>query len=516
MKKITLLNDEPLNGSSIGRSDGLGFKTYSEIIAKTIEGTPGPFTIGIFGEWGTGKTSLLKLIEDNCKSNKNNVTVWFNAWMYEKEEHPLLPLISTIIKEIHDNANFWSGFEESIQSLVSSLRAVAYGFSSKSTLKIPGFAEIEASFVAKDMIDRSTAITNDPLLDKAIYYNSFERLSKIAIPKDKKIIIFIDDLDRCFPDKAIKLLESIKLVLSQHGFIFILGVAREVIEGYLKFRYNKEFGIDKFEGQKYLDKIIQLAFPIPPHTQRIADFSTVLLDQLNVQDKAILSPIMPIIGIFCESNPRGTVRFINNLLIDTAISKALLHTEQHKINDIEYFAITRGLQLRWNDIYHKLISSEELCNELNTIDICHINMKIINKNKELLYIIQSANADINLKKILMTSQFKNWISNHNARNFAINFLQTQRSEDDDISFSNNRVRDIAVELNMSSKDLMGIIRDCKIPAKSHMSKLTEHEISTIKNYCLDINRIPNILDTKEITTQKNLIVRRRTRPKKKI
>lgn len=143
-------------------------------------------------------------------------------------------------------------------------------------------------------------------------------------------------------------------------------------------------------------------------------------------------------------------------------------------------------------------------------------MKIINKNKELLYIIQSANADINLKKILMTSQFKNWISNHNARNFAINFLQTQRSEDDDISFSNNRVRDIAVELNMSSKDLMGIIRDCKIPAKSHMSKLTEHEISTIKNYCLDINRIPNILDTKEITTQKNLIVRRRTRPKKKI
>ncbi len=55
MKKITLLNDETLNGSSIGRRDGLGFTTDSELSAKPIAGTPGPFTSGIFGEWGTGK-----------------------------------------------------------------------------------------------------------------------------------------------------------------------------------------------------------------------------------------------------------------------------------------------------------------------------------------------------------------------------------------------------------------------------------------------------------------------------
>jgi len=99
MNKITLLNDQPLDNKGNDREDGLGFQTYSDIIASTIKGTPGPFTIGVFGEWGTGKTSLLKLIQSTLESDYNVIPVWFNAWMYENEEHPLLPLISTIIKD---------------------------------------------------------------------------------------------------------------------------------------------------------------------------------------------------------------------------------------------------------------------------------------------------------------------------------------------------------------------------------------------------------------------------------
>lgn len=483
MKEIRLLNDEPLNGDDNGRDDGLGFTTYSDIIAMAIKGTPGPFTIGIFGEWGTGKTSLLKLIEQRFILSTDFVPVWFNAWMYEKEDHPILPLISTIIKAINNNTQFRCGVENSVKSLTDSLRAVAYGFSSKSKLKIPGFAEIEASFVAKDMIDRSSAITDDPLLDKAIYYNSFERLSKINIPRNKKIVIFIDDLDRCFPDKAIQLLESIKLVLSQHGFVFVLAVAREVIEGYLKFKYNKEFGIEKFEGIKYLDKIIQLSFPIPPHMQRISEFATVVLKQLSSDDRVIFEPIMHMIGIFCDYNPRGTVRFINNLLIDSAINRELCGAHGYVLISIEYFAITRGLQLRWPDLYFKLSISKELCDELKDVDLDSFNMEEYCKDNDLCSIVNSIKNDPPLCEIFKSDQFNRWLSNYDDRNFAIVFLRTQRFVDEDIYGLEFRVRDLATELDMSCKDLIERIKECKIPIKSHMSFLDENQINTIKNYC---------------------------------
>lgn len=184
---ITLLNDLSIGESENNRQDGLGFNTYSSIISRTIKGTPGPFTIGVFGEWGSGKTSLLRLIKNNLQKDYNVLPIWFNAWMYEKEEHPLLPLISTIVNEVNNDENFWQNEKLDIKKkLLNALRAIAYGFSSKSTLKIPGFAEIEASFVAKDMIDREEKINIDPLLDKSIYYRSFERLNSVRLPQKKK------------------------------------------------------------------------------------------------------------------------------------------------------------------------------------------------------------------------------------------------------------------------------------------------------------------------------------------
>ena len=67
----------------------------------------------------------------------------------------------------------------------------------------------------------------DPLLDRTLYYNAFETIESVAAEQAAgddavKIVVFIDDLDRCLPPQALKLLESIKLVLAQRGFIFAL------------------------------------------------------------------------------------------------------------------------------------------------------------------------------------------------------------------------------------------------------------------------------------------------------
>ena len=99
---IKLLTDQAIGEETEGRQDGLNFDAYSTVIANAALGTPGPFTIGVFGEWGTGKTSLMRMIEQKLAGD-DVVTVWFNAWQYEKEENPIVPLVGTIIQEIERN-----------------------------------------------------------------------------------------------------------------------------------------------------------------------------------------------------------------------------------------------------------------------------------------------------------------------------------------------------------------------------------------------------------------------------
>jgi predicted KAP-like P-loop ATPase len=155
---------------------------------------------------GTGKTSLMQLVKSKLADRDNIVTVWFNAWRYEQEEHPIVPLVGTIVRELERHKSFKQHMKDGGQALVRALPAIAYGFSAKSKVKVPGFAEIEASFVAKDMIERADKLTPDPLLDRSLYYQAFEALAQVDFGSEVRIVVLIDDLDRCFPDQAIRLL----------------------------------------------------------------------------------------------------------------------------------------------------------------------------------------------------------------------------------------------------------------------------------------------------------------------
>lgn len=426
--KLKLLSDQAIGESDELRIDGLGFETYSQILGTAAKDTKGPFTIGIFGEWGTGKTSLMKLIQKSLSNDTNILTVWFNAWRYEKEEHPIVPLVATIIREMELKKDWLEKFEHSGSKLLRALRAVAYGFSAKSKVKVPGFAEIEASFVAKDMIERADKLFPDPLLDRSLYYQAFETLSNVRLKEESKVVVIIDDLDRCFPDLAIKLLESIKLVLSQPNFIFILGVARSIIEGYLQHRYEKDYGLKNFEGNAYLDKIVQLPFHIPPHNERMQDFSKSLIEQLDKEDQKLFKEILPIIGFACGSNPRATVRFVNNLLIDRAINQALSKQKLMEEIPMGYFAVSRSLQQRWPQIYAILITAEDICSEISIWKTEDIEKNLESSKEDISNIAATLIADKELQKLLLSSQGVEWLTNSSIRMAATQFLRTQRQE----------------------------------------------------------------------------------------
>lgn len=425
---LNLLTDQALGEGTEASNDGLGFRTYARVLADAAAGTPGPFTIGVFGEWGTGKSSLMRLIESELNQRDGILTVWFNAWRYEKEEHPIVPLVGTIVRELEKNQSFLDRLSEGGRHLINSLRAVAYGFSARSKVKIPGLAEIEASFVAKEMIDRASQLTRDPLLDRSLYYDAFESLSGLRFPDKNKIVVIIDDLDRCFPDLAIKLLESIKLVLSQQGFVFVLGVARRVIEGYLSHRYEKEYGIEDFHGNSYLDKIVQLPFHIPPHASRMEEFSTKLLSRIDEHTRASLQDILPVVGAASGGNPRTTIRFVNNLLIDLGISRHLVELKLIEPISVEYFAVSRCLQQRWPDAFSYLVESDSLCDSVAQWDRDAMQREISEGNPESSAMAKILTADKDLYRFLTNSLGASWLKDHDVRKATVEFLRNQRYE----------------------------------------------------------------------------------------
>ena len=94
---INIITDEPT------KDDALDFNNYSQHLADIITNSTPRFAIGIFGEWGTGKTTLMKMIKDKLDNNDDILTVWFDSWKYEKEKYlAIVPLIRTIEIELED------------------------------------------------------------------------------------------------------------------------------------------------------------------------------------------------------------------------------------------------------------------------------------------------------------------------------------------------------------------------------------------------------------------------------
>ncbi len=400
--ELFLFTDEPVRDLE---HDHLALKPFSSMVAAAALTNRGPFNIGVFSGWGQGKTTVLRQAEALIKEQEkpNVITAWVNAWQYEHEAHPIVPLLAIIINEITKAIDARKTVSEkenvaltkTFGDLKRALRSIAYGFSAKAGATIPGFANLEIGFVAKDMIDRDEKLSSDrdPLLDQSLYYHAYERLEKFREELDKsepvdhpKIIVFIDDLDRCLPSKALHLLESLKLVLAQPGFIFVLGVDRHVIDSFLTKRYHEDFGIlkDMGHGKQYMDKIIQLPLDLPHHQNRFEKY----IDSLtaNAFSEYRLPAIM--FGIFsntedssrfraalaagCDRNPRTLIRTLNYLLTDLFLRESGFIDRENDPFDtsaefLQFAAVSRITRLTLGDerLYRKLVDSNWGCEELS-------------------------------------------------------------------------------------------------------------------------------------------------------
>ncbi|KAF5436908.1 putative P-loop ATPase [Candidatus Methanophagaceae archaeon] len=307
--------------------EGLGFQDYADALVKIIVDSGSPFTIGILGEWGVGKTSLMQTmlgkLED--KHEKKVIPIWFNAWRCERERNlAIIPLLQLLVSEIKDK-NLKKAFIEILKSL-------------QLKFALPGGAELSAGGLSQNQFGED------------LYYAELAAIETSLKETDKKIVVFIDDLDRCAPDKILEVLESTKVFLDIKGFVYVLGLSPEVVVKAIEQKYE-DMGIN---GEDYLEKIVQIPFRIPDWnvTDRgnfIADLVDKKNDKIDKEYKDIIGEYKYIIEEAIERTPRQVKRFINTYICEQEVFQGKgLNKKIHLVLTI--------LKFKWYDFYQNLFN----------------------------------------------------------------------------------------------------------------------------------------------------------------
>lgn len=368
--------------------DALDFKPYVETLADIAQTGNTPLTIGVFGTWGSGKTSLMKMVKNNLPDDFT--VAWFDAWKYDKEESLWRAFLLSVLSALKETAEKQGKPTEEFEKLQSLLYremeaekvggvtidlaklggVTAKGLVQLSLSFIPGLSSLTKiveelqSGAAKGMDEATAAITRErtkiyieqiQFLEQ--FQEKFAKLIKTHIAP-KRLVVFVDDLDRCLPEKAIEVLEAIKLFLDVENCVFMLGLDQDVIARGIEMKY-KEFGVKEGEGQnftiegvRYLEKIIQLPFQIPPVEKNdMGDFVIGLSAEWPHADCA---------NIFAEGlgdNPRQIKRTVNTFLMLWKLAEKRRDKLQDRVKPIRLAKVV-AIQTVYPDLYNLLLKDE--------------------------------------------------------------------------------------------------------------------------------------------------------------
>ena len=235
-----------------------------------------PCTIGIFGDWGSGKSSLMKMVADNI-TDKDSLVIKFNGWLFEGYDDAKTVLMGKIVDEIIKKRTLT---DKAIKAGANLLRKIDFMKVGSTLLKYgAGFATMgPAGIAALSILDIAKKATEEDYEkyvkekkdnpDDTLRHNiqefhaNFQEL--ISETKINRLVVIIDDLDRCLPDTIIATLEAIKLFLFTEKTAFLLGADERLIKYAVRKRFPEIPGEAAEVGRDYLEKLIQFPVRIPP------------------------------------------------------------------------------------------------------------------------------------------------------------------------------------------------------------------------------------------------------------
>jgi len=293
--------------------DLLGFRIHADLIRSIItDKSLLPTTIGVFGDWGGGKTSIMKMLQrdlepdiypegspENDQYNKL-ACLYFNGWLFEGYDDAKSALLNSILTQLSKHKRFGPKVKEKVGALLSSIdlmRVLKFSLTNIAlpaasialtggigilpailgvgkelfTAKVSEGREEEASTltvpeglsgIIKDSTNKNVAETISSFRD------SFAELLKES--DIEYLIVLIDDLDRCSPERIIENLEAIKLFLNVPGSAFVIGADPRIVRHAvatvfppLQLEESTAYSSRSDIINDYLEKVIQVPYTLP-------------------------------------------------------------------------------------------------------------------------------------------------------------------------------------------------------------------------------------------------------------
>ncbi|MDP1812247.1 MAG: P-loop NTPase fold protein [Sediminibacterium sp.] len=253
-------NDIEINSEEPFANCKLGRKKHAEILTKIVSTYSDGFVLAINNEWGTGKTTFVKMWSQHL-TNEGFQTLYFNAWENDFDTNPLVPLVSEIKTLIKSND------KESYKELLKKGAVL-----SKNLIPALVKAIAEKHIDSKTMVEfleNSAKAATDIFESEINQYASKKKglvefrqeLQKFIYDNNnsKPVIFFIDELDRCRPNYSVEVLEQLKHFFSVKGIVFVLSIDKEQLGNAVKGLYGSE----KINSEEYLRRFIDLEYQIP-------------------------------------------------------------------------------------------------------------------------------------------------------------------------------------------------------------------------------------------------------------
>lgn len=354
--RMTVLSDRPLRAAE-AHHDSLNLAVKLGPIYDIIRhpDTQTPLAVAVYGDWGTGKTSAMKWLEGLLhKWNQDGDhgdgagkvvrPVWFYPWKYHDKEDVWRGLIAEVILASIDVRGATMGrIKKAIKEFGlflgrSFLHVLAH-------LKLSGVGS-QVNMQAVNEIYESYKQVSHP---EAGYLNEFEHtltrwIKETISDEGERMVIFIDDLDRCMPDVALQVLEALKLYLNIDDLVFVIGVDRAVIDQLVREHYAR-LGLDSDKSKNYLAKMFQVEVVMAP-TENQAEFFfdeqlTAIGEHTNQYwstklDDTERRMFRGVVLRLAQRNPRELKRLLNSALIHGAGG---LHVEHQP------FSFAQGMQV---------------------------------------------------------------------------------------------------------------------------------------------------------------------------
>ena len=390
------------NGITTIEQDRFGYEMYASVfVDRIVQVADTPITIGIFGHWGSGKTSLMRLIQHllpkKLPIGGRLEYLWINAWELSSRDELWSAFVQSLMTAVHERLGLWQRIHfdwgllrqrvewlKLVQALaVNSYRVVVTIAPILLSVLWPDEALKDSSDLLAFFLDpvlggwasvligfwmlvrpafqaaRETVSLNlDEYLKKVPFDEQvsalqqirryFDRLVSAWVGDAGRLVIFIDDLDRCIPDKIPEILEAIRFFTNTHRCVYVLGLDYDVIRKGVQQKYK----IDDDDAAEYLEKIIQIPFHLPPLDKGLmAEF--VRKDYPDVVRECPAAPDIFSMGL--EPNPRKVKLALNTYRTLVQFARVREKFGRIELVNMELLAKIVVIQNRFRELYKEIV-----------------------------------------------------------------------------------------------------------------------------------------------------------------